>query len=125
VQGSKLDPGPNPPDLSGDLVSFVTPVVFDTPKWNHKFGDCILQPVDVAEPGVTVRAKFVSLKKTYISGDSDHNTVIPRYTSFRLYEMHKLIPVFQFTSQFSLIRAPSSRKPIVVSGAPSRKVIEN
>jgi hypothetical protein len=44
---------------------------------------------------------------------------IPRYTSnrfksFRLYEMHKLIPVFQFTSKFSLIRAPSSRKPIVV-----------
>jgi hypothetical protein len=34
------------------------------------------------------------------------NTVIPRYTnnrftSFRSYEMHKLIPVFQFTSQFS------------------------
>jgi hypothetical protein len=32
---------------------------------------------------------------------------IPRYTSnrfasFRLYEMHKLIPVFHFTSQFSL-----------------------
>jgi hypothetical protein len=26
----------------------------------------------------------------------------------------KSLPVFQFTSQFSLIRAPSSRKPIVV-----------
>jgi hypothetical protein len=46
-----------------------------------------------------------------------------RFTSFRLYDMHKLIPVFKFTSQFSLIRAPSSRKPIVVPGACSRKLI--
>jgi hypothetical protein len=37
--------------------------------------------------------------------------------------MQKLIPVFQFTSQFSLIRAASSRKPTVVSGASSRKLI--
>jgi hypothetical protein len=48
-----------------------------------------------------------------------HITVIPRYTgnrftSFRLYEMYKVTHVFQFTSQFSLVRAPSSRKPIVV-----------
>jgi hypothetical protein len=48
-----------------------------------------------------------------------YSTVIPRYTSnrftsFRLYEMLKLTPVFQFTSQFSLIRAPSPRKQIDV-----------
>jgi hypothetical protein len=46
-------------------------------------------------------------------------TVIPRYTSnqftsFRLHKMHKLVTGFQFTSQFSLVRASSSRKPIVV-----------
>ncbi|PNF17882.1 hypothetical protein B7P43_G02187 [Cryptotermes secundus] len=58
--GSALDPGPSPPDLSDDLVSFVTPVIFDMPIWNHKFGDCIEQPVRVAEPGVTVTAKFVA-----------------------------------------------------------------
>jgi hypothetical protein len=57
----------------------------------------------------------------YVSKESImHITVIPWYTSswftsFRLYEIHKLIPVFQFMSQFSLIQAPSSRKPIIPS----------
>jgi hypothetical protein len=51
-----------------------------------------------------------------LSSVSLTNTVIPRctsnrFTSFRLYEMHKLIPVFQFTIHFSFIQAPSSRKP--------------
>jgi hypothetical protein len=43
--------------------------------------------------------------------------------SFRLYEMHILIPVFQFTIQFSLIRAPSCRKPIVVPVGSNGKLI--
>jgi putative flippase GtrA len=43
------------------------------------------------------------------------NSVIPQYTSnrfmsFRKNKMHKLITVFHLTSQFSHIRAPSSRK---------------
>jgi hypothetical protein len=41
-------------------------------------------------------------------------TAIPWFTSFRLYEMHKLIPIFRFTNHFSFVRTPSSRKPIVV-----------
>lgn len=60
VQGSTVDRGPSPPDLSHDLVSFVTPVIYDTPTWNHKFGDCIKQPADVAKIGETVTARFVS-----------------------------------------------------------------
>jgi len=60
VQGSRLDRGPLPPDLSHDLVSFVTPVIYDTPTWNHKFGDCIIQPAEVAKIGETVTARFVS-----------------------------------------------------------------
>jgi len=60
VQGSSLDRGPTPPDLSHDLVSFVTPVIYDTPTWNHNFGDCVLQPADVAKIGETVTARFVS-----------------------------------------------------------------
>jgi neutral ceramidase len=60
LQGSSLDRGPTPPDLSNDLISFVTPVILDTPTWNHIFGDCIKQPADVVEIGETVTAKFVS-----------------------------------------------------------------
>jgi hypothetical protein len=61
---------------------------------------------------------------------STHSTGISRYTSirftiFRLYEIHKLKPVFQITIQFSLARAPSSRKLIVVPGASSREVMGN
>jgi hypothetical protein len=53
------------------------------------------------------------------------HTVIIRYkstrvTNFRLYEIHKLMFSFQSASQFSVIRIPSSRKPIVVPGASSR-----
>jgi hypothetical protein len=40
-----------------------------------------------------------------------------RFTSFHLYEMHKLISIFL------LIRVPSSHKPIVVIGASSQKFI--
>jgi len=58
--GSRLDRGPLPPDLSHDLVSFVTPVIYDTPTWNHKFGDCIIQPAEVAKIGETVTARFVA-----------------------------------------------------------------
>jgi hypothetical protein len=40
--------------------------------------------------------------------------VISYYTnnSFHLHEMNKLIPVFQFGSQFLLVSAPSSHKPL-------------
>jgi len=40
-----------------------------------------------------------------------------RFTGLLWNEMHKLIPLLQFTNQFSLVRAPSSRRPIVVSFA--------
>jgi hypothetical protein len=52
-------------------------------------------------------------------GRNARNTVIPQhtsnqFTSFCLHKVHKLMAVFQFKSQFLLIRAPSSRKPIVI-----------
>lgn len=61
-QRESLGPGPQPKDLySSHLISLVTPVLFDTPKWGHEFGDCLRQPVKVAGAGDTVTAKFVSL----------------------------------------------------------------
>jgi hypothetical protein len=42
---------------------------------------------------------------------------------FLLIRDGKLLPVFQISSQFLFIRAPSSHKPIVVPGASSRKLI--
>ncbi|XP_069668622.1 neutral ceramidase isoform X2 [Periplaneta americana] len=59
-KNSRLDSGPIPPNLSDDLVCLVTPVVFDTPKWDHRFGDCISQPPERVESGMTVTAKFVA-----------------------------------------------------------------
>jgi hypothetical protein len=47
-----------------------------------------------------------------VTGTAIPRNTSNRFTNFHLYEMHKFF--FQFTSQFSLIRAPSSRKPIVV-----------
>ena len=64
-----MDRGPTPPDLSNDLVSFVTPVIYDTPTWNHKFGDCIKQPAEVAKIGETATARFVSVQGDVIQND--------------------------------------------------------
>ncbi|XP_017893250.1 neutral ceramidase isoform X2 [Ceratina calcarata] len=57
----KVDPGPTPADLTENtLLSFVTPVLYDTPKWGRNFGDCIIQPRKIVEPGDIVTAEFIS-----------------------------------------------------------------
>lgn len=56
-----VEPGPSPPDLGKkNLLTFVTPVLYDTPKWGRNFGDCIKQPQKLAKPGDTVTAVFIS-----------------------------------------------------------------
>ncbi|XP_076167554.1 neutral ceramidase [Ptiloglossa arizonensis] len=58
---SHVDPGPTPPDLSEKkLLTFVPPVLYDTPKWGQNFGDCVKQPQKVASPGDIVTAVFIS-----------------------------------------------------------------
>lgn len=57
----KVEPGPTPPDLGKkNLLTFVTPVLYDTPKWGRNFGDCVKQPQKIAKPGDTVTAVFIS-----------------------------------------------------------------
>ncbi|XP_034181151.2 neutral ceramidase isoform X2 [Osmia lignaria lignaria] len=56
-----VEHGPTPPDLrKKNLLSFVTPVLYDTPKWGQHFGDCIKQPQKMVLPGDVVTAVFVS-----------------------------------------------------------------
>ncbi|XP_029047034.2 neutral ceramidase isoform X1 [Osmia bicornis bicornis] len=56
-----VEHGPTPPDLrKKNLLSFVTPVLYDTPKWGRNFGDCIKQPQKMVLPGDVVTAVFVS-----------------------------------------------------------------
>ena len=56
-----VPPGPSPPDLrKKSLLTFVPPVLYDTPKWGKNFGDCVKQPQKVASPGDIVTAVFIS-----------------------------------------------------------------
>ncbi|CAK9823728.1 Neutral ceramidase [Anthophora retusa] len=56
-----VEPGPPPTDLrKNTLLTFVTPVLYDTPKWGRNFGDCIQQPQKIAAPGDVVTAVFIA-----------------------------------------------------------------
>lgn len=56
---TRLD-GPEPPLLLSKQLSLRPGVVFDYPVFKHKFGDVLLQPDDVYQPGMTVTTTFVS-----------------------------------------------------------------
>ncbi|GLG99300.1 Neutral ceramidase [Gryllus bimaculatus] len=60
ARGEHNDPGPQPPELMNDVLSLQTPVVYDSPKWGHKFGDVLLQPPEVVRAGDLVTATFVA-----------------------------------------------------------------
>ncbi|XP_046405501.1 neutral ceramidase [Ischnura elegans] len=61
VEGTQLDPGPRPPTVpSSSLYSLVTPVLYDSPRWQTKYGQVIEQPPAVVYPGEVVRVKFVA-----------------------------------------------------------------
>lgn len=61
IHKKEVLPGPDPPDLASKrLISFLTPVLYDTPKWGRNFGDCVQQPKSVVHPGDVVAAAFVS-----------------------------------------------------------------
>ncbi|XP_045768762.1 neutral ceramidase [Maniola jurtina] len=60
LQDSKLDPGPQPPDFSEQLITLVPPVLWDSAPWGHEFGDCLKQPQKHYSYGDVVSATFVS-----------------------------------------------------------------
>ncbi|KAL1506814.1 hypothetical protein ABEB36_006106 [Hypothenemus hampei] len=61
VKGTKIDAGPTPPDLSKlNLLSLVTPVIFDSAGWFWNFGDVVEQPPKSVKIGETVSAKFIA-----------------------------------------------------------------
>ena len=55
-----LTPGPDPPNFLKKQLSLRPGVIFDSPPFKCKFGDVVLQPDDVYQPGMTVTATFVS-----------------------------------------------------------------
>ncbi|KAJ8676464.1 hypothetical protein QAD02_012251 [Eretmocerus hayati] len=61
VLNETVEPGPTPPNLSEKkLISLVTPVLYDSPKWGKEFGDCVKQPPRIARPGDIISARFIS-----------------------------------------------------------------
>nr|CAD7598359.1 unnamed protein product [Timema genevievae] len=60
VTGFPVEPGPDPPVFSKRLLSFITPVIFDNPKFRYDYGDVLLHPPRQATPGDKVTARFVS-----------------------------------------------------------------
>ncbi|XP_043667870.1 neutral ceramidase [Vespula pensylvanica] len=61
IQKREVKPGPNPPNLSlKKMISFLTPVLFDTAKWRQHFGDCVEQPESIVYPGDIVTVSFIS-----------------------------------------------------------------
>lgn len=55
-----LPVGPDPPNLLKKQISLRPGVVFDNPLWRTKFGDVILEPDEVYQPGMTAVAIFVA-----------------------------------------------------------------
>ncbi|XP_028172110.1 uncharacterized protein LOC114361316, partial [Ostrinia furnacalis] len=59
-QGASLEPGPEPPDYSSQLITLVTPVLWDAAPWGKEFGDCLHQPEKRYGYGDTATATFVA-----------------------------------------------------------------
>ncbi|PZC71311.1 hypothetical protein B5X24_HaOG213662 [Helicoverpa armigera] len=60
ISEKSLPLGPEPPDLSSQLISLVPPVLWDSAPWGHEFGDCLKQPFKQYSYGDVVIAQFVS-----------------------------------------------------------------
>lgn len=64
-QGVNINPGPDPPDFSSQLISLAPGVVFDMAGWGRHFGECLQQPPPTINRGSSVIAKFVSYHQNF------------------------------------------------------------
>ena len=60
LPSTPLDSGPSPPNNINASLSFITPVVRDSPGFFHSFGDVIQDAPSFVAPGETVTVSFVS-----------------------------------------------------------------
>ncbi|KAJ8721230.1 hypothetical protein PYW07_002005 [Mythimna separata] len=60
ISSKDMPLGPEPPDLSSQLISLIPPVLWDSAPWGHEFGDCLKQPFKQYSYGDVVVAQFVS-----------------------------------------------------------------
>ncbi|XP_004929418.2 neutral ceramidase isoform X2 [Bombyx mori] len=60
LENKTPESGPDPPDLSGQLITLVPPVLWDSAPWRKEFGDCVQQPQSSYSYGDVVVAAFVS-----------------------------------------------------------------
>ncbi|XP_060526421.1 neutral ceramidase [Cylas formicarius] len=60
MKGTQVEEGPPPPDVTGQTLSLITPVIFDSAGFTHNFGDVLQQPPESAKIGDVVSAIFVS-----------------------------------------------------------------
>jgi neutral ceramidase len=58
VQGTAVNPGPTPPDVTGSSVDLTAKVVLDDKPWGKKYGDVITQPQASYTRGSTVSVQF-------------------------------------------------------------------
>ncbi|XP_013402701.1 neutral ceramidase isoform X2 [Lingula anatina] len=72
AQGSTLSSGPSTPNFPSKLISFLTPVLHDSPPLFRSFGDVIKQPKSKYIQGDVVKVSFISAnpRNNVMSGKS-------------------------------------------------------
>lgn len=71
----RIKPGPDPPKLDSQVISFNTGVLFDAHRIGYDFGACLIEPHSNYSIGETVRSSFISgnprnnllLEKTFLT----------------------------------------------------------
>ncbi|CAG0890551.1 unnamed protein product [Darwinula stevensoni] len=60
LSGATVPPGPTPPDLLDEMLTFIPPVLFDTAPGGTDFGDCTVPPPATVNRGDVIRVDFIT-----------------------------------------------------------------